>query len=45
VITVWRQYIIGELAAAAVIACLVVLVRFMSQQMTETTLGLGLATS
>jgi len=33
---VWWQYIVGELAAAAVIACFVVLVRFMSQQMTGT---------
>ena len=33
----WWQYIVGLLAAAAVIACFVVLVRFMSQQMTRKT--------
>ena len=30
----WWQYIVGVLAAAAIISCFVVLVRFMSQQMT-----------
>jgi hypothetical protein len=34
---VWWQYIVGLLAAAAVIACFVVIVRFMSQQMTRKT--------
>jgi hypothetical protein len=34
---VWWQYIVGVLAAAAVISCFVVLVRFMSQQMTRKT--------
>ena len=33
----WWQYIVGVLAAAAVIACFVVLVRFMSQQMSRKT--------
>ena len=33
----WWQYIIGVLAAAAVIFCFVVLVRFMSRQMTRKT--------
>ena len=33
----WWQYIVGILATAAVIACFVVLVRFMSQQMTRKT--------
>ncbi len=33
----WWQYIVGVLAAAAVIACFVVIVRFMSQQMTRKT--------
>jgi hypothetical protein len=37
VITVWWQYIVGVLAAAAVISCFVVLVRFMAQQMTRKT--------
>jgi hypothetical protein len=37
VITVWWQYIVGVLAAVAIIACFVVLVRFMSQQMTRKT--------
>ncbi len=36
-ITVWWQYIVGVLAAAAFISCFVVLVRFMSQQMTRKT--------
>ena len=33
----WWQYIVGVLAAMAFIACFVVLVRFMSQQMTRKT--------
>lgn len=33
----WWQYIVGVLAAAVVIACFVVIVRFMSQQMTRKT--------
>ena len=33
----WWQYIVGVLAAAVVISCFVVLVRFMSQQMTRKT--------
>jgi hypothetical protein len=37
VITVWWQYIVGVLAAVAGIACFVVLVRFMSQQLTRKT--------
>jgi hypothetical protein len=34
---VWWQYIVGVLAAAAAISCFVMLVRFMSQQMTRKT--------
>jgi hypothetical protein len=34
---VWWQYIVGVLAAVAIIACFVVLVRFMSQQLTRKT--------
>lgn len=33
----WWQYIVGVLAAVAIIACFVALVRFMSQQMTRKT--------
>jgi hypothetical protein len=35
--TVWWQYIVGILAAAAVVTCFVVLVRFMSRQLTRKT--------
>jgi hypothetical protein len=37
VITVWWQYIVGVLAAAAGISCFVVLVRFMTRQVTRKT--------
>ena len=33
----WWQYIVGVLAAAAIITCFVVLVRFISQQLTRKT--------
>ena len=33
----WWQYIVGILAAAAVVTCFVVLVRFMSRQLTRKT--------
>jgi hypothetical protein len=34
---VWWRYIVGVLAAAAIITCFVVLVRFISQQLTRKT--------